>query len=512
MMRRRVALIVDHPQRDLPGIALLALELCRRGVVCHLVPLNSQERELWSLAPDFVLLNFTRRGTERLAQQLLETGIDFGLLDTEGAVYASEIGPDGDLRPRFENYTELLWRDVSLLKRASVACMWGPRLAEHLASGGWFAPEQLTLTGCPRFDFYHPRWRPVFDLLPAGEPGTPPRILINTWYPVVNSRLVSVSSNERQLRDDLGWSEEEIRRYFDAERGAILAFIDLTRRLSHDYPDAEIVLRPHPFESAEVYRAALATLANVRVDGTGPVYPQIFRASVLVARSCTTAVEAAMIGLPSLSPQWVPTPNVSLISEAASIPCENYESLRSRIDDILDRRYRRPPELEREVGKVVEDWFYRSDGLAHRRVSEAILGRLAGPRRVNEELCARFLREHEVAQRRRRGLRGKVQRLFGLPTDWSFRKMRVVPSPARAVKQFGVSDIQQLVARLNAALRRQGDTPVEPEVRPSDDTGTGHEDAAARSLTMACSAVRPVEEVRAAGGRSHVNRTSPPSM
>jgi surface carbohydrate biosynthesis protein len=464
-MRRRVALIVDHPERDLAGIVLLAHELSHRGISCHLVPLNRQERELWTLAPDFVLLNYTRRGTEALAQRLLDAGIDFGLLDTEGVIWTGEIGPDGSIRAGFEKYTELLWRDPSLLKRASVVCTWGPRLAEHLASGGWFARKQLIPTGCPRFDFYHPRWRPVCDTRPGHESERPRQILINTLSPTVNSRLVPVSVNEMELRDVLGWPVERIRQYLDAERGAIRGLIEVARRLAHDYPTLEILLRPHPFEDEGVYRSALGNLKNVRVDGSGPVYSRIFESAVLIARGCTTAVEAAMAGVPSLSPQWIPGPYVNPISEATSVSCGDYESLKSYIDEIFAGRYQPSPDLNRAVETVLGDWFHGSDGLAHRRVADAIVSRLAGPRRVNEELCARFLRAHEKVLRSRRGLGHAVRRILRLPPDWCFRRMRVVPSPGKTVKYFGASDVERLVKRLALVSGKTGGLAAEPTVR-----------------------------------------------
>lgn len=477
-MPRRVALIVDHPQRDLAGIVLLARELCRRGVTCHLVPLNSQERELWALAPDFVLLNYTRRGTETLAQRLLEAGIDFGLLDTEGVVWTGEIGPDGSIRARFDGYTELLWRDPSLLKRASVVCMWGPRLAGHLASGGWFAREQLIPTGCPRFDFYHRRWRSVFDSRAGDEAERPHRILINTFYSIVNSRLVPVSVNEMQLRDVLGWPADRIQQYLEAERGAIRGLIEVGRRLANDYPAVEILLRPHPFEDEEVYRSAFGSLGNVRVDGSGSVYRRIFESSVLIARGCTTAVEAAMAGVPSLSPQWIPTPYVNPLSEATSVSCGDYASLKSHIDEIFAGRYQPSPDLNRAVETVLGDWFSGSDGLAHRRVADAIVSRLAGPRRVNEELCARFLRENEVVRRSRPGLGHAVRRILRLSPDWSFRRMRVVLPPARRVKFFGVPDVEQLVHELGGA------DGTATELRISARSDEERKVGAARSITV----------------------------
>src|SRR5262245_61391564 len=84
-----IALIVDHPQRDLAGLVLTAFDLCQRGAICHLVPLNLQRTEIWALAPDFVLLNYLRRSNEQFARQLVKSRIRFGLLDTEGGVWAT---------------------------------------------------------------------------------------------------------------------------------------------------------------------------------------------------------------------------------------------------------------------------------------------------------------------------------------------------------------------------------------------------------------------------------------
>jgi surface carbohydrate biosynthesis protein len=486
MRRRRVALILDHPQRDLPGLVLLARELCRRGAICHLVPLNSQEGELFALAPDFVLLNFTRVGTEGLAGRLLAAGIELGLGDTEGAyVSARDMHEEGATRASFEDYTGLLWRDPSLLKRISVACMWGPLLAEHLASGGWFAREQLEVTGCPRFDLYHPRWRSVFGGGPGGGPAAPRRILINTWYSIANPRLVPVSDNERQLRNIYRWPEERIRVYLDTERRAVQGCIEVARRLAHDYPDVEILLRPHPFESDEIYRSGLAGLANVRVDCSGPVYPQIFRSSVLVTRGCTTAVEAALAGLPALSPQWVPTPFVNPISESVSIPCSDYKALRESVGEIIAGRFQASPALAERVDRVVSEWFYRNDGLAHIRVADAVLARLAGPRRVNEELCAGFLRAYQSERRHGMSLHHVARRFFGLPSGWSFRRFRVVPSPP--VKYFGVSHVQHLVERLALASGTPADPTAELNIRLDDGAPSAQENGAARSVTLASS-------------------------
>jgi len=47
--RPRIALIVDHPQRDLAGLVLTAFEFCQNGAVGHLVPAADRGRGIWAL-------------------------------------------------------------------------------------------------------------------------------------------------------------------------------------------------------------------------------------------------------------------------------------------------------------------------------------------------------------------------------------------------------------------------------------------------------------------------------
>jgi hypothetical protein len=59
MSRQRplVAMVVDHPQRDLPGVVIVAADLAAAGCDVVLVPLNLLAAEVFSLAPDLVVLN-----------------------------------------------------------------------------------------------------------------------------------------------------------------------------------------------------------------------------------------------------------------------------------------------------------------------------------------------------------------------------------------------------------------------------------------------------------------------
>ncbi|HEX6965413.1 MAG TPA: surface carbohydrate biosynthesis protein [Gemmatimonadaceae bacterium] len=469
-MTPRVALIVDHPQRDLAGLVLTAFELCQHGVTCHLVPLNVQDTELGALAPDFVLLNYLRRYNEPLIRQLARAGIAYGLLDTEGGVF-----------PSHREYADMLCTDPAMLHGASVICMWGPRLAEAMVQAGAFPAARVRVTGCPRFDLYAPMWRGVLEPTAADTRDTAPRILINTNYSVVNPRFTTTEQNLRACREVLNWSAETVADYTGKETVAIQETIAIAQQLARDFPRCTVVVRPHPHESAEPYERALRGLANIEFNLAGQVQEQILRAVAVVQRSCTTAIESALCDVPTLSPRWIAAPWEMPMAEAVSVPCASYAAMRARVEEMLAGRYEPSAELRAATETVVRDWFHARDGLAFRRVSDAVLAALAdrnasddrhAGRHVNPRRCARLLHgldgpglAPDAMQRRRHvdGLSRRVRFAFRLSPDWSFRHMRAVPSERweRSDKRFGTDDVRAIIARIEGVFAANG-WPAEP--------------------------------------------------
>ena len=474
--RPSVALIVDHPQRDLAGVVLTAFHLCQQDVDCHLVPHNLEEREIFALAPDFVLLNFFRPVNQALARRLVQAGIRVGVLDTEGGVWPNEAA-----------YAELLWQDAELRRHLRCVCLWGPRLANYLVTQGLLSADQVAVTGCPRFDFYHGDWRSV---LSNAEDHGASRILINTNFSVSNPRFATVVQNVRQAREEFGLPAERVAAAIDDEREAIVAMIDLAQQLARDYPAAEIVFRPHPFEDTDLYRRRLSGAKRIVVDNGGPVQPEIGRAAVVIQRSCSTAVEAGLAGVPTLSPQWVPAPTLNPMAELVSVPCASYGDLRTRVDAILGGAYDTPEEIRDAIACVTSDWFCRPDGLAHRRVGAAVLSALASGRTVDGARCERELYGLDRAAKPGPARLGRSLRYrLGLPSDWSFRRMRRVPPRNKPGKSFGVVDVRVLADRIQQAPAARGTRRLMVNVADADSRYRRR--LLGQSITLTCEGVAP---------------------
>ncbi len=485
---KRIALIVDQPQRDLPGLLLTAYDLCCRGATCHFVLLNLQHREIWALRPDFVLLNYFRKYNFGLALGLQEAGIPFGLLDTEGGVWES-----------FESYTDLLWNDRALLACSPIVCMWGRRMADHLCERGYFSRSQTRLTGCPRFDFYHPRWKSVLleDLNGNQNPigGSPRRVLlINTSFPEANPRFTTREQSVEYQSREYDWSEAKVHRIVSMQDAAITKFIALTRSLARDYPTLTIVLRPHPHESPAPYENGLANTPNVRINAEGPVQPQIIDSIALIQRGCTTAIEAGMAGVPTFSPQWIPVPFCLDNAERASVSCLSYPELRSHLDRILQGTYRASPDAAVAVDSIVKDWFFESDGLSYRRVADAVEEGLADIRSCDERVCRRLLYGLGAPAMPRLEQLGRWMRYqMRLTPDWSFLSWKKVPGQTwvSTSKHLDVELINRWIRRIHRVLSHAGAGGDDRfiEVRPSREVDAILDNSHVHALTMR--AIRP---------------------
>lgn len=455
-VRPRVALVVDHPKRDLAGLVLTAVDLCGRGAEVQLVPLNLQEPELWALAPDLVLLNYARPGNDELARCLLDAGIRIGVLDTEGGAWEN-----------CHAYSGLFWRDRTLLKELSFACMWGPRLAEHLVAEGLLDARQIAVTGCPRFDFYAPSWRGVFGDSLASER---PLVLINTSFSGGNPRFTTAARNRERLQRELGMAPDRLEAYLAAEQEAVAGMATLARDLARDFPGCEIVLRPHPFENPAPYLEALGQCPGVSVDSTGPVQPWIFRAAAVIQRSCSTAIDAALAGVPTLSPQWIPAPAVISVAEAVSRPCASYDALAAELHRILAAAGS-PPAEPAAANPMLTDWFFRCDGLSYHRVGEVVSAHLPASRTVSESRCQR--RMYGIGPgtaRLRQRAAARARYYLRLSPTWAFRRHQTSAADRwdQSDKRFAAADVAALVSTIQAAMRRQGH-----EVHPIAVASTG---------------------------------------
>lgn len=425
---------------------LTAQALCRRGATCYLVPQVNGFAEIWALAPDFVLVPAFRSYYASRVRRYTEVGIQYGLLDTEQSVYRNA-----------EEYRMSMWDEPELFRAARCACMWGPAIARHVIERGVFTEEQIAVTGCPRFDYYSGPLAKVYgEKVGPSLPGSPPYILINTNFTIGNYSDNSLDRMVHNMSTNYGWPREMILEWHRVQREAIASFVELAKNLAKDFPELVIVIRPHPQENEEPYREGTAGFPNIQVRKEGSVTPWVQRALAVVQRSCSTAVEAVMAGVPALSPKWIPTTHEYPLPEAMSVALDSYEDFRQAVCEIVAGRFRPERETRARIEELTAEWLHASDGLAHERVADAVFKSLAPIGGVDVKACRRLLYGlHNESVWTLRGLGNRIRHALRFPHRWSFRGLRTM-EPIAADPHFGTDQVESLLRAIEGVQNGHG--------------------------------------------------------
>ena len=410
-----VALVVDHPQRDLLGLVMVAYRLCAQGVTCHLVPARLAKLELAGLAPDVVLLNHVKRVDEPIVEMLADIGARIAVLDTEGGVIES-----------FETYERGLSTRHDLRRVVDCYCAWGPEFSARAEQRRWFERADLVVTGPPRFDFYRPPWRSVVPELDAPDldQGRSAVLLAGT-FTLANSRFLSVEEECRILEEEAHQDRTFIENRLQVEKRCLQGMVELANELAQWAPEVQWLYRPHPFERRETYEAALDGGVTLRPHGS--VQSWLLSVDALIQRGSTTAVEAALAGATILSPDWLPEWLDIDAIHMVSIACADVDAVKQRLEPVVLGEARRddrplPSDAEQEIVR----WFAAPDGNAHRRVADALVRLLPdGSSTVQKRRAAQwFAGVFPACNGLPVQLAGRLRLSLGIPRDFSFARLR----------------------------------------------------------------------------------------
>ncbi|WAC20193.1 hypothetical protein OVA24_02215 [Luteolibacter sp. SL250] len=192
--------------------------------------------------------------------------------------------------------------DIAKMDADDYVCTWGTFQADYYKSLNPACADHIIATGHPRMELGSPRFSELYraeaDRLHArfGD-----FILINTNLVANNARgidvlLVSHKVDPANTAFRTRIIEQE---GFEIRRAG--HFIDLINHLSNEFPDRQIVVRPHPSEDIRRHEALLRFIPRVTVTREGSLYAWLMASSILVHGGCTTAIEAQVVGKPIIN-------------------------------------------------------------------------------------------------------------------------------------------------------------------------------------------------------------------
>ncbi|OBT09107.1 hypothetical protein A9267_08835 [Shewanella sp. UCD-FRSSP16_17] len=199
---------------------------------------------------------------------------------------------------------ESVWKNLmiqserpSVLSSSDFLATWGNWQRDFNLSYEEVEAKVIT-TGHSRFDLYRDKYASYFsDEVDKLRSDLGDFILINTSFSYSNNgeggvkfifkNTLSYDSNcyaDREYRFGR-WSNQML---------SMTSIVYLVHKLSLEFPEKKIVIRPHPSESTEYYKDIFQNISNVIVTYDGPVTPWILACDLLIHNGCTTAIEASL--------------------------------------------------------------------------------------------------------------------------------------------------------------------------------------------------------------------------
>lgn len=370
----KIGLILDNPKRDLDGLILLSYQLVKFGHTVSIVPLYDQGYDIPLLGLDLIVVNYVRSNNFQLLQKYKKMGIYICVMDTEGGVLP-EIGNGS------AEFWAKYFNSIGGNKVVDKYFFWGRGLYSAFHLYGGLSPEQLSVTGCPRFDLCNSKWRPAL-----GNTETL-HILINLNFPSINPWWGSVSYYEGTDEFIFNSAEEEIAKIAEigntdvasaaplenARKMVFKRYLNTIRELAKLNSEKKFVLRPHPFENNDIYRIYFLGMPNVYVDSNDEVTRVINKSSLILNLNCSTSVEARLLDKLPVSLEFLNSDalryNVNLPSRI-SIQAKGFDELNELVKSSKPEEKDYLSKLE--IMAEIEQWFYKCDGDSALRIASQI--------------------------------------------------------------------------------------------------------------------------------------------
>ena len=377
-MRTRASLIipVENQVRELDPKLLLACVAANQGFSSYIGSRLELDFRIASLPRSIYLSKSMTARSIKMFRIMRKLGHEIAVWDEEALVH---------MQPK-TYFNRRLATDA--IKHVSILFAWG---RENFDLWNQY-PElpgdlPIHITGNPRGDMLRPELRDYFkDEVEALHKQHGNFILINTNFTNVNAFVPSLNLflpektpgvEKKYARGAVGMSREFAEGLHDFKQAVFDDFRQMIPAIERSFPDHTIIVRPHPTENMGVYNEMAANCSRLKVINEGNVIPWLLASKALVHNSCTTGVEAFILGVPA-------------VSYMASRD-EYYDEGYYRLPNMLSHQCFSFDELETTLGKVLAGKLGAAAGSERTKLVEYYLTALDGPlacKRITDVLTA----------------------------------------------------------------------------------------------------------------------------
>jgi surface carbohydrate biosynthesis protein len=220
-----------------------------------------------------------------------------------GNIITSQDEESGLLDESYDKFSKKSY-DHDTVEMASFVFCWGEHDRSALINRYPDVAGKFIRSGSPRVDL----WRHDFD--PYYEKCRDQAIESGKYVLIISNFLTVMNQNPFwniiAMKREKGMFKSEEYEYEIYNKTVwhlqmVVAYVRAIRRLASQYPGLKFVFRPHPVENVNAWKNMIGDIKNIQIIRSGGASSWIRGAKALIHNSCTTALEAAVRGIPVIS-------------------------------------------------------------------------------------------------------------------------------------------------------------------------------------------------------------------
>lgn len=352
-----IYLPIEVKVREFEGKMLLALEAAERG---HVVVIGEKKDTInlakaGHLPPGIVHDKSLTPGDYKVK--------NFKDLKRHGHIITAQDEESGLLDESFDKFAKQRFSGDTL-SLADRVFAWGNHDSNSLKKNYPDFADRIVTVGSPRVDFWREEFDPYFSLKENRER---PYIFVasNFGFPIDENPFWNKVA---RLRKAGYFDRDPEMEQFMYENTAyqyrlLYHFIEAVRKLSKDFPDIDIVVRPHPVESIDAWKKLMGEYPNVIIERKGTISRWIRNALVLIHNGCTSALEAAVSNIPRIAYRPIPNEIEREIPNNTSLHTFSYKELKEKVKDLIETgSFNQWGEVVKRTEKIISERLASTKG------------------------------------------------------------------------------------------------------------------------------------------------------
>jgi len=342
--KKHVIIPYEIKKRELDSILFLARDLISKNYIVYISSKQRINSNLDYFPKSIILLKSLGPKNFTYLKKIKSLGHIISCLDVEGVNYLEK----NKLKKRASDEN---------LNLVEYFFCWGKKMKKDMITLFPKFKEKFKLTGHPRIEILKKKNIRLYE----NESNKikfkyNDFILFTTFFPTFN--FFDSTKNLTQLRIKFGNNTNIGKKLQLHQKKNFFYFIDLIKKISKEFPNERLIVRPHPVENKNYWIDNFKNYKNVNVTlDDQSTCSWILSSKLLIGCNCTTLIEAYFLGKKSLN--YMPYRDKSVHNELSRVCSEVIYNPMQVINIIKKKKYK-VNNLKRENFKKISNIIYNN--------------------------------------------------------------------------------------------------------------------------------------------------------